>query len=77
MSTSANINIPLSFNQIIDLIKQLPKTQQEKLVSLIQEQDDFVVPEWHKKIVLDRIKKEKLNEGITWKEARKKLKFKK
>lgn len=76
MSTTAHLNIPLSFNQIIDLIKQLPKTQQAKLVSLIQEQDDFIVPEWHKKIVLDRIKKEKLSEGIPWKEARKKLKFK-
>ena len=76
MSTTAHLNIPLSFNQIIDLIKQLPKTQQAKLVSLIQEQDDFIVPEWHKKIVLDRIKKEKLSEGIPWKEASKKLKFK-
>ena len=43
MSTSAHINIPLSFNQIIDLIKQLPKTQQKKLVSLIQEQEEFVL----------------------------------
>ena len=43
MSASAHINIPLSFNQIIDLIKQLPKTQQKKLVSLIQEKDEFVL----------------------------------
>ncbi len=76
MSATAHLNIPLSFNQIIDLIKQLPKTQQKKLVSLIQEQDEFVVPEWHKKIVVDRIKKEKLTDGILWKDARKKLKFK-
>ncbi len=43
MSTTAHLNIPLSFNQIIDLIKQLPKTQQKKLVSLIQDQDEFVL----------------------------------
>jgi hypothetical protein len=43
MSTTAQLNIPLSFNQIIDLIKQLPKTQQKKLVSLIQDQDEFVL----------------------------------
>ncbi len=43
MSASVHINIPLTFNQIIDLIKQLPKTQQKKLVSLIQEQDEFVL----------------------------------
>ena len=45
-------------------------------MSLIREQEDIVVPEWHKKIVLDRIKKEELTEAIPWKEARKKLKFK-
>lgn len=43
MSTTAHLKIPLSFNQIIDLIKQLPKTQQKKLVSLIQDQDEFVL----------------------------------
>lgn len=43
MSTTPHLNIPLSFNQIIDLIKQLPKTQQKKLVSLIQDEDKFVL----------------------------------
>ncbi len=32
-------------------------SEEEKNVSLIQEQEDFIVPKWHKKIVLDRIKK--------------------
>ncbi len=77
MPTSAHINIPLSFNQIIDLIKQLPKTKQEKLVSLIKEQDDFIVPEWHKKIVLDRIKTATPESYKPWSEVRKQLKHKK
>jgi hypothetical protein len=66
MSSSANINIPLSFNQIIDLIKQLPKKEQDKIVSILQEQDDFEVPEWHKEIVRERIKNSKENELLDW-----------
>lgn len=76
MSSSAHLNIPLSFNQIIDLIKQLPKTQQKKIVSLIQQQEDFEVPEWHKKIVLDRIKNSKPEDYIDWKDFKKELKRK-
>ncbi len=76
MSTTAHLNIPLSVNQLIELIKQLPKTQQNKIVSIIQEENDFVVPEWHKKIVLDRIKNEKISDALPWAEVRKKLKFK-
>ena len=74
MAISANLN--LSFNQIIDLIKQLPKTQQKKIVSLIQEQEHFDVPEWHKKIVLDRIKNSKPEDYIDWKDFKKELKNK-
>ena len=76
MASSAHINIPLSFNQIIDLIKQLPKTQQKKIVSLIQEQGEGEVPEWHKKIVLDRIKNSKPEDYIEWKDFKKELKRK-
>jgi hypothetical protein len=77
MSTSARLNIPLSFNQIIDLIKQLPKTQQEKLVSLIQEQDDFDVPEWHKEIVRERMKTASPESFKPWSKVKKQLKHKK
>jgi hypothetical protein len=77
MSTTAHINIPLSFNQIIDLIKQLPKTQQKKIISLIQEQDDFMVPEWHKEIVRERIKTATPESFKPWSEVKKQLKHKK
>lgn len=75
METSAHL--PLSFNQIIDLIKQLPKTQQKKIASIIQEQEDFVVPEWHKKIVLDRMKTATPDSFKPWSEVKKQLKHKK
>jgi hypothetical protein len=74
MATSARL--PLSFNQIIDLIKQLPKSQQIKIVSLIQEQEDCEVPEWHKKIVLDRVKNSKQEDYVDWKDFKKELKHK-
>jgi hypothetical protein len=44
-------------------------------VKQVVEDTNFVVPEWYKEIVLDRIKKEKLTDGIAWKDARKKLTF--
>jgi hypothetical protein len=74
MSTTAHLT--LSFNQIVDLVKQLPKAQQKKIVSFIQEQDNFEVPEWHKEIVLDRIKNSKPEDYIEWKDFKKELKRK-
>lgn len=66
MSSTANLNIPLSLNQIIDLIKQLPQKEQNKIVSLLQQQDDFEVPQWHKEIVRERIKNSKEKELLDW-----------
>ena len=38
--------------------------------------DDFVIPEWQKEVVLERIKKNKEEDLIPWEEARKQFKFK-
>jgi hypothetical protein len=43
MPASSNLNIPVSLNLIVELIKKLPKTEQKKIVSLIQQQDDFIL----------------------------------
>lgn len=75
MATTINLNIPLSFNQIIELVKQLPKTQQDKIVELLQE--DFVVPEMHKNIVRERIKTATDASFQSWDDAKKQLKRKK
>lgn len=40
MNASSNFNIPLTFKQIVGLVKQLPKSKQAKLVSLIQEEEE-------------------------------------
>ena len=39
MNATSNLNIPLTFNQIVGLVKQLPRSKQEKLVSLIKEEE--------------------------------------
>ena len=75
MSTTAHLNIPLSFNQIIDLIKQLPKTQQKKLVSLLQEQDEFVLSAQQIDL-LDKRSKTPIDKCIPAKDSIKQLKKK-
>ncbi len=40
MNASSNFSIPLTFKQIVGLVKQLPKSKQAKLVSLIQDDDE-------------------------------------
>lgn len=75
MSASAHINIPLSFNQIIDLIKQLPKTQQKKLVSLIQGQDEFVLSDKQVQL-LDKRSKTSLEKYLSASDSLKSLKKK-
>jgi hypothetical protein len=83
MSTTPSnaYHLPVSFNQIIELAKQLPINQKKKLIKTllpetIDSKQDFEVPEWHKKIVLDRIKNDKLEDYIDWKDFRKELKRK-
>lgn len=39
MNATSNLTIPLTFKQIVALVKQLPKSKQAKLVSLIQEEE--------------------------------------
>ena len=36
MSTVNNISLKLSFNQVLDVVKQLPEERQKKLLSVIQ-----------------------------------------
>ena len=39
MERTLNINIPLSFNQLVDLVKQLPEVEKKKLVSVLQNEE--------------------------------------
>lgn len=37
MSNVANISVSLKFNQIVDLMKQLPKKQQQQLIGMLEQ----------------------------------------
>lgn len=80
-TTSNAYNLPLSFNQIIELVKQLPANQKKKLIKAllpetVDNSDGFIVPEWQQKIVLDRIKTAKKSDYISVEESNKRLKKK-
>jgi hypothetical protein len=54
------INIPLRFKQVIDIVRQLSPSEKLQLSEALwseQNIDDIVIPEEHQKIVRERIKK--------------------
>jgi hypothetical protein len=59
MPATTNIFLPLQFNQLIDLVKKLPKKEKQKLMDVLQEDVPIVIPEWQKQFVRKSIKKYK------------------
>lgn len=57
MPTTTNIYLPLQFNQLVDLIKALPKKERQQLIDVLQQDGPDDIPEWQKKEVHKRIKK--------------------
>ena len=54
------LNVPLSFKQVVDIIKQLSPSEKQQLSEVLQAEqndDDIFIPEEHKQIVRERIKK--------------------
>ena len=54
------LNVPLSFTQVVDIVGQLSISEKRQLSAvLLDEQsiDDIVIPDEHKQIVLGRIEK--------------------
>ncbi|MEO6232930.1 MAG: hypothetical protein ABJB11_00045 [Ferruginibacter sp.] len=67
MPTSTDIFLPLSFNQVIELVNQLPRQQKKKLANLLLNSDEDTVvntPEAQKKFVSSSIKKYKKNPAL-------------
>jgi hypothetical protein len=71
---SLQINVNLSFQQLVEVIKQLSPKERLKLHDVIWN-DDTDIPSEHQQIVLDRIQKSKEtpNRMLDWEEASKKL----
>ncbi|CAN5444828.1 hypothetical protein BH10BAC2_BH10BAC2_36590 [soil metagenome] len=57
MAATANIYLPLQFNQLVELIKQLPKKEKQQLIDVLQQEQLANIPEWQKQEVSKRIKK--------------------
>jgi len=54
------LNIPLSFKQVVEIVRQLSPSEKQQLSEVLwteQNVDDIVIPEEHRQIVQERIKK--------------------
>lgn len=75
MTASANIFLPLKFTQIFELVKQLPNKEKQQLLGLLRkdQEKNMPIPEEHKKIVRQRVKKYAKNPDalIDWDKAQK------
>jgi hypothetical protein len=72
------LNIPLNFTQVVDIVKQLSVSEKQQLSKvLLKEQDtnDIVIPEEHKRIVLERITKYENSSGsyLSWNDIERKM----
>lgn len=73
--SSLNLNVNLSFQQLVEVVKQLSPGEKLKLSDIIWD-EKMEIPLEHQKLVSDRIKKSKQNRKrmLDWDEASKKLK---
>ena len=70
MSTTSNIALPISTKQVFNLAQQLPVKDKIQLIHLLeQEQYTDNIPEEHKKLVSQRIKKYNKNPELLISEA--------
>lgn len=72
------LNIPLSFKQVVDIVKQLSPSEKQQLSEVLwteQNIDDIVIPEEHKQIVRERIKKYESspNSYLSWNDIERKM----
>jgi hypothetical protein len=72
------LNVPVSFEQVIELVKQLSPAEKQQLNEVLlteQSTDDIEIPEEHKELVRERIKKyeDKPGSYLSWNEIEQKL----
>lgn len=69
------LNVNLSFEQLLEVVKQLSPLEKAKLNEVIWN-EDIDIPIEHQELVLDRIAKSKVNPSrmLDWDEASKRLK---
>ena len=72
------LNVPLSFTQVVDIVRQLSILEKLQLSEVLfneQNTGEMFIPEEHKQIVLDRIKKYENIHGsyLSWDDIEQKM----
>lgn len=72
------LNIPLSFKQVVDIVRQLSPSEKQQLSEVLwteQKLEDMEIPEEHKKVVRERIKKYEKKPGsyLSWDDIERKM----
>lgn len=73
------LNVPLSFNQVVDIVRQLSPKEKTKLKEVLLEAtdtDEYIIPEEHKNIVRQRMKASEADPSrlLNWDDVKHKLK---
>ena len=72
-----NLNVPLNFNQVVDIVRQLSTKEKAKLKEVLESEQEVDIPEEHKKIVRRRIKTSEADPSrlLNWDEVKHKMKL--
>lgn len=81
MSTQyIKLNVPLSFNQLVDVVQQLSTKEKLQLGSVLWDEtkeEEIDIPEEHKQIVRQRLTRmeEQLESCLLWEDIERKIKL--
>lgn len=72
-----NLNVPLNFNQVIDIVRQLSTEEKAKLKEVLESEQEVDIPEEHKNIVRRRVKASEADPSrlLNWDEVKRKVKL--
>ena len=72
-----NLNIPLNFSQVVDIVRQLSPSEKTKLKEVLEGEQNIVIPEEHKNMVRQRIKTSEtdLSRLLNWDEVKHRIKL--
>ncbi len=74
------LKVPISFDQIIDIVQQLSPKEKQQLSTVLWDEireEDIDIPEAHKKIVKQRLKQMEVQpeSSLSWKDLERKIKL--
>jgi hypothetical protein len=74
------LKVPLSVDQLIDIVRQLSPKEKQKLSSVLWDEtreEEVFIPEDHKKIVRQRLKRmdERPETSLSWEDIERKMKL--